>query len=628
MGWFDIRGLFSIFAPLYPFTTMKTFFTCLFFGFWLLTSIPGLRAQTDSPDARFESVVREYTLYKDGSQQYREYFSVKLLSHRAFHRTYGESFIVYNPQYQQLKINRAETIMANGRKVQAPANAFNEVLPSWAAGSAAFNHLREMVVSHTALEVGATIFLDYQIGSQAGYYPFLSGAEVASLSSPAESFRVVVRVPSGTRLNYKVFNQRMAPEISKEKGFDVYSFNFGSTAAYAQDGYLPGRFTYLPAVVFSTAPDLAQAVTAFLPEPQAAGTLPEGALKTLRELKDKAINVQALASALRDMVATELVTLSVKPYYTGGKMRSLKEVWESRSGTSMEKALLLATLLKEAGFKARPGFALPAPVVSAEICPVGLVEDYYVILEGEGLPETVFSPTGTSSRDEKPYLFGQTLLGIGPSGKVEKTTFTPVNSECRVEAAFEIDTDARLSGTVKIKAEGLFHPYFSLNNDKNKLNTLLNGLSGDKTEVSLQRLNPRRVEGSLTVSELKLKKKGEVYVLEIPHAASGADTWNARALPTRRDGPFSLPAFILEEYKYTFTLPEGWELITPEYHREVKKDFGGVSLRVVQKGRTVEIYQALEFIEKDISLLNYPALREILNTWYDPGLQVLIFQKK
>lgn len=607
---------------------MKTLFNRLFFGFWMIVAVAGLRAQPDSPDARFESVVREYTLQKDGSQQYREYFSVKLLSHRAFHRTYGESFIVYNPQYQRLKINRAETVMASGRKVEAPVNAFNEVLPSWATGSAAFNHLREMVVSHTALEVGATIYLDNQIESQAGYYPFLSGAEVASLSNPAASFKVVVKVPSGTRLSYKVFNLRLAPDISKEKEFDVYSFNFGSTAAYPQDSYLPDRFTYLPAVVFSTVPDLAQGVATCLPEPSVAGALPEGALKTLKDMKDKATNTQALASAVRDMVATELATLSVKPMYTGCKMRPLKEVWESRSGTPMEKAYLLSALLQEAGFKARPGFTLPAPVAAADLCPIALLDDYYVSLEGEGLPETVFSPTGPSSRDEKPYLYGLTLLSFNSPGKVEKNTFTPVNSECRVEADLNLDANGELSGTVKIKAEGLYHPYFSLNNDKNKLSTLLNGLSGDKTEVSLHRLNPRKVEGTLTVSSIKLKKKGEVYLLEIPHAAAGADSWNARALPTRRDGPFSLPAFILEEYKYTLTLPEGWELITPEYRREVKKDFGGVALRVVQKGRTIEIYQALEFIEKDISLLNYPSLREILATWYDPSLQVLMLQKK
>ena len=46
--------------------------------------------------------------------------------------------------------------MADGKKVKAPENAINEILPAFAAGAPAFNSLREMVITHTALERGAT----------------------------------------------------------------------------------------------------------------------------------------------------------------------------------------------------------------------------------------------------------------------------------------------------------------------------------------------------------------------------------------------------------------------------------------------------------------------------------------
>jgi len=592
----------------------------------LIGGRPVASGQNDNPDARFLTVVREYTLQKDGSQEFRESFSVKLLSHRAFHRMYGENFIVYNPQFQKLKIHKAETQMDNGRKVPAPANAFNEVLPSWASGSAAFSHLREMVVSHTALEVGATVSLDYTIETRAGYYPCFSGAEVASLSSPADAFRVVVRVPAGTRLSYKVLNLRLAPEISKEKGFDVYTFNFGSTQALPQESFLPSRFSYLPAVVFSTS----GSVEAILPPLSLSGEgLPAQAKNWVLGLKEKSANTAELLASLRDKVANEIATLQVKPIYTGFRLRSLREVWESRSGTPAEKACLLAAMLREVGFTAHPMVAFPSQLVQSDLLPAALAEDFYVQTEGDGLPELLLSPTSATTRDERPFLYGMTLLGTDPQGKVLVNRPTPVNSECRVEATLNIDTGANLSGSVKVKAEGLFNPYFPVNTDKSKFSGVLRGLQGDKTEVNLQRSNPRKAEGLLTVSGQKaLKKKGEVYLLEIPHAAAGVDSWNARVLPVRRDGPFALPAFVLEEYKFSITLPEGWELLTPEYSREVKKDFGGVSLKLVKKGNTVEIYQAVEFIEKEISLLNYPSLREILINWYDPGLQVLVLRKK
>ena len=84
---------------------------------------------------------------------------------------YGETFIVYDPAYQQLKINESYTRQVDGTIVTTPANAFVEVLPSAAANAPAYNGLKEMVVVHTGLELGATIYLDYTVTTDAGALP-------------------------------------------------------------------------------------------------------------------------------------------------------------------------------------------------------------------------------------------------------------------------------------------------------------------------------------------------------------------------------------------------------------------------------------------------------------------------
>ena len=71
--------------------------------------------------------------------------------------TYGESFIVYNPDFQTLKIHSSYTRQKDGTIVKTPDNAFVEVLPRFAADAPAYNQLKEMVVVHTGLELGATI---------------------------------------------------------------------------------------------------------------------------------------------------------------------------------------------------------------------------------------------------------------------------------------------------------------------------------------------------------------------------------------------------------------------------------------------------------------------------------------
>ena len=53
--------------------------------------------------------------------------------------------------------------MADGKKVVAPENAFNEVLPGFARDIPAYNHSARWSLPIPATEVGCVITLDYTI---------------------------------------------------------------------------------------------------------------------------------------------------------------------------------------------------------------------------------------------------------------------------------------------------------------------------------------------------------------------------------------------------------------------------------------------------------------------------------
>lgn len=124
-----------------------------------------------APEAEYKKLEKTWTLHSDGSQEFRCNMELTLFTHTAMNGTYGESFIVYNPQYQELKINSSYTRQKDGTVIKTPDNAFVEVLPRNAADAPAYNHLKEMVVVHTGLELGATIYLDYTVTSKPGYLP-------------------------------------------------------------------------------------------------------------------------------------------------------------------------------------------------------------------------------------------------------------------------------------------------------------------------------------------------------------------------------------------------------------------------------------------------------------------------
>ena len=128
-------------------------------------------------DARFLNVEITYQLHEDGSWDMAYEQQARLDTYYAFNRALGETFIVYNPDFQKLEVLKSETTMADGRQVASPENAFNEVLPFAAHGFADFSHLREMVVTHTGLERGAMVDLHYRIHTRPAFFPIFPDAK-------------------------------------------------------------------------------------------------------------------------------------------------------------------------------------------------------------------------------------------------------------------------------------------------------------------------------------------------------------------------------------------------------------------------------------------------------------------
>jgi Domain of Unknown Function with PDB structure (DUF3857) len=221
-----------------------------------------LVAQDNNADATYQKLVKEYRLNADGSWDFHLEKELTLLTHFAFHSLYGETFIVYNPDFQELEIDHAFTIMADGKKVVTPKNAFNKVLPRGATHASAYNKLREMVVTHTGLEVGTSIHLAYTLKNNADFYPVFMGHENVGERSPIKEFILRVIVPFGKELTHKTYNIRTAPEITKEKMNTVYTWKFVNVKANSHDAFLAASLQ--PQVLFSESKRLQKTYDKFI----------------------------------------------------------------------------------------------------------------------------------------------------------------------------------------------------------------------------------------------------------------------------------------------------------------------------------------------------------------------------
>ena len=71
----------------------------------LLAVLPARAAS----EAEFRKLSKTYTLRADGSQEMRVQKELTLFTHAAMNGLYGETFIVYNPDFQKLEIHASYT---------------------------------------------------------------------------------------------------------------------------------------------------------------------------------------------------------------------------------------------------------------------------------------------------------------------------------------------------------------------------------------------------------------------------------------------------------------------------------------------------------------------------------------
>ena len=121
------------------------------------------RAQ--QPDAVYKLLRYEWTLNADGSSDYHYRHEVQILRNRALvaYADKGETFVVYNPDLEEVTVNEVYTRQLDGTRIDMPQNAFIYQLPEECADCGRFNHMRELAMVHTGMELGCVIVVDYTI---------------------------------------------------------------------------------------------------------------------------------------------------------------------------------------------------------------------------------------------------------------------------------------------------------------------------------------------------------------------------------------------------------------------------------------------------------------------------------
>lgn len=382
-------------------------------GMLLLAVLPAKAAS----EAEFRKLSKTYTLRADGSQEVRVQKELTLFTHAAMNSLYGETFIVYDPDFQKLEIHESYTRQKDGNVIKTPANALVEVLPSAAANAPAYNRLKEMVVVHTGLELGATIVLDYSIVSKAGYLPELDVCCPVKELSPIKEYTFRLNVPAGKAVHYELLNASAKPAITQGSGMKTFTWTLKDVKprpyAYPSARGAMGQVQavssgMMPVFIASTWPRYDEALKSLKAQfqPGSHSIIEAKVAELTRGIEG---NPQAIRNAIAGYM-TELYQLGrcgVSLQEAGYRLRPASEVIRSAYGTQAELVNLDVTLQQAAGLEAEVAVCALRPSTKDN---QGLSTLVSVVAQSKLMPEKV-ALTGTEEACLQPFLTVTNLEG-------------------------------------------------------------------------------------------------------------------------------------------------------------------------------------------------------------------------
>ena len=382
-------------------------------GMLLLAVLPAKAAS----EAEFRKLSKTYTLRADGSQEVRVQKELTLFTHAAMNSLYGETFIVYDPDFQKLEIHESYTRQKDGNVIKTPANALVEGLPSAAANAPAYNRLKEMVVVHTGLELGATIVLDYSIVSKAGYLPELDVCCPVKELSPIKEYTFRLNVPAGKAVHYELLNASAKPAITQGSGMKTFTWTLKDVKprpyAYPSARGAMGQVQavssgMMPVFIASTWPRYDEALKSLKAQfqPGSHSIIEAKVAELTRGIEG---NPQAIRNAIAGYM-TELYQLGrcgVSLQEAGYRLRPASEVIRSAYGTQAELVNLDVTLQQAAGLEAEVAVCALRPSTKDN---QGLSTLVSVVAQSKLMPEKV-ALTGTEEACLQPFLTVTNLEG-------------------------------------------------------------------------------------------------------------------------------------------------------------------------------------------------------------------------
>ena len=312
-----------------------------------------------------------------GQSRYTTHQAVKLLTERGIEK-YDDIAIPFQPSAQNITVNIARTIAADGTVYQPPQEAFNDVTPPGLLSQNLYSDTMWRVISMVGLTPGVCI--EYQVTLEdkpenaVGGETWITGGFNFQSTEVTLETNYALRIPSAWHLQWKTENfsrrdlpvsiHQEKPQVSTrydENGNVIYVWHYGETPALAVEEGMPHVNDIAPRLHYSSIPSWNDvylwyqqlAADRYTPDAQIEARV----YQLTKDLTTKADKIRAIYH----FVASRIRYVGIELGQSAYQPSPATEVLQKQYGDCKDKTTLLIAMLELVGIRAYPVLINPSP---------------------------------------------------------------------------------------------------------------------------------------------------------------------------------------------------------------------------------------------------------------------------
>jgi tetratricopeptide (TPR) repeat protein len=433
----------------------------------LITSAP---SQADYPQAGALILLSEETteITVDNRELTRLHYIIKILNERGKEK-FAEMPTSYDSTYEKVTLEYARTVTPDGRVLEVGSRHIRDM--SKYMNFPLYSNARVQIISFPELVEGSTI--EYAVRIERNQLinkeDFVSGNSLQT-SEPVVSPTYDLVVPAGRKIFLKPINQvyndfgaQISPRIENAAGKTSYRWRFKNIPQIIPEPNMPASTEINPAFIFSTFKDWRQVYEWWWSLAQDK-IKADGSIKArVKELTKAAASEEEKARAIYHFCAREIRYVAVEYGQAGYEPHQAADIFQNKYGDCKDQAILLVTMLREAGLAAWPvligtkdGYNLdpdfPAMLFNHAIAVVSLNDRLFFLDPTAETCSFGDLPSGDQDR---------TVMVIRPDGySIERTPlFTAAHNRVRQETDITLSADESIKAHKRIQSFGVYDQF-------------------------------------------------------------------------------------------------------------------------------------------------------------------------